>query len=466
MIDRREIIDTATALGLAPHVIEKDYVLGWMLSGIYRHEALAGDWIFKGGTCLKKCFFETYRFSEDLDFTLTDQAHISEEFLKLVFAEIGAQIYEETGIEFPPDFQDFEIFDNPRGNPSCQGKISYRGPVSPRGNNMPRIKLDLTADELVVLPAAQTPIFHPYSDAPDGGIVVGSYAYEEAFGEKVRALAERTRPRDLYDVINLFRHADARPSASVLLDVLRQKCQFKGIGVPTLIDLETHKPDLEGAWDAMLAHQLPALPPVDSFWDVLPDFFTWLEGGTAPEVPASYEVKAGEEIIRERTLRLPVSGQAQSYLEIIRFSAANRLCVDLDYLGSTRRIEPYSLRRTSEDNIILHSHNIDKDEHRGYRVDRIQGARTTNQTFVPRHEIELTPEGPVRVAPSTARQSSGLGGGYGSITRTRTPRRTRARRSSVSSFGPTYVYECSYCGKRFNRKKQTTTLNAHKDKNG
>lgn len=25
--------------------------------------------IFKGGTCLRKCYFEDYRFSEDLDFT-------------------------------------------------------------------------------------------------------------------------------------------------------------------------------------------------------------------------------------------------------------------------------------------------------------------------------------------------------------------------------------------------------------
>ena len=60
MIDKREIIDIATATGLNPHVIEKDYVLGWMLWGINGHAALTGNWIFKGGTCLKKCFFETY----------------------------------------------------------------------------------------------------------------------------------------------------------------------------------------------------------------------------------------------------------------------------------------------------------------------------------------------------------------------------------------------------------------------
>ncbi len=74
MIDKREILETASALRLLPHVVEKDYVLGWLLAGINAHPALATSWVFKGGTCLKKCYFETYRFSEDLDFTLRDVA--------------------------------------------------------------------------------------------------------------------------------------------------------------------------------------------------------------------------------------------------------------------------------------------------------------------------------------------------------------------------------------------------------
>ncbi len=53
-------------------------------------------------------------------------------------------------------------------------------------------------------------------------------------------------------------------------------------------------------------------------------------------------------VIRERTLQLPLGGSAQSHLEVIRFGAANRLCIDLDYQGVIRRIEPYSLRRTQE----------------------------------------------------------------------------------------------------------------------
>ena len=130
MIDRREIREIAEQTSLTPHVVEKDYVLGWVLAGIYAHEELAESWLFKGGTCLKKCFFETYRFSEDLDFTLRNEAHIDEGFLKRVFGEVGAWIYDETGIEVPADQQEFDIYRNPRGTISCQGKISYKGPVS------------------------------------------------------------------------------------------------------------------------------------------------------------------------------------------------------------------------------------------------------------------------------------------------------------------------------------------------
>jgi hypothetical protein len=34
---------------------------------------------------------------------------------------------------------------------------------------------------------------------------------------------------DLYDVVNLYRHADSRPTATGLLDVLRQKCPLSRV---------------------------------------------------------------------------------------------------------------------------------------------------------------------------------------------------------------------------------------------
>jgi predicted nucleotidyltransferase component of viral defense system len=62
MIDKREILEATSSFSLGlPSIVEKDYVLGWILAGINAHEELANSWVFKGGTSLKKCYFENYR---------------------------------------------------------------------------------------------------------------------------------------------------------------------------------------------------------------------------------------------------------------------------------------------------------------------------------------------------------------------------------------------------------------------
>src|ERR1700726_4652907 len=114
MIDRREIIEAASSFSLLPSIVEKDYVLGWILAGIYAHEELAESWVFKGGTCLKKCYFETYRFSEDLDFTLLDGSHLDEHFLRPVLQDVVGWVTEQSGLTIPPDQLAFDIYTNPK----------------------------------------------------------------------------------------------------------------------------------------------------------------------------------------------------------------------------------------------------------------------------------------------------------------------------------------------------------------
>jgi predicted DNA-binding transcriptional regulator YafY len=82
---------------------------------------------------------------------------------------------------------------------------------------------------------------------------------------------------------------------------------------------------------------------------------------------------AGEVAVRTRVLPMAVPLPSRSTLEIIRFAAANHLCVDLTYDHSVRRIEPYSLRQTAEGYFVLHAIRSDSGEHRSYRVDRMQG---------------------------------------------------------------------------------------------
>ncbi len=143
-------MDFSREFGLAPNVIEKDYALGWVLAGIANAEGLSTAWVFKGGTALKKCFFETYRFSEDLDFTVTDEKYLDLDSLTEIFRKIADWVYEQAGLEIPRDTIRFESYTNPRGKTSVQGRIGYRGPLKP-GGDLPRIRFDLTKDELVVL---------------------------------------------------------------------------------------------------------------------------------------------------------------------------------------------------------------------------------------------------------------------------------------------------------------------------
>lgn len=223
--------------------------------------------------------------------------------------------------------------------------------------------------------------------------------------------------------------------------------------MPVLTDLESHKESLEGSWANMLGHQLPNLPPVESYWSELPAIFEWIERGQEPVIPTAYPLNPGETTFRERPGRVLTVRQGAQHIEVIRFAAANRLCVELDYDHKTRIIEPYSLRKTLDGNIILHATRTDNNQHRSYRVDRIQGARVTNKVYTPRYEIELTPAGPVVLPPTTVNVHRTSG-------KTRSPRGT-----SHTNFGPKYIFECPYCQKKFTRSKNNPTLQKHNDKN-
>ncbi len=50
MISRQENSELAREFGLDPNVVEKDYVLGWLLASIFNHPALLhAAWVFKDG---------------------------------------------------------------------------------------------------------------------------------------------------------------------------------------------------------------------------------------------------------------------------------------------------------------------------------------------------------------------------------------------------------------------------------
>ena len=72
MIPREEISRLSYRLQMNELIIEKDYVLTWLLLSI-ADSKLFPILIFKGGTALKRIYFPNYRYSEDLDFTLLEK---------------------------------------------------------------------------------------------------------------------------------------------------------------------------------------------------------------------------------------------------------------------------------------------------------------------------------------------------------------------------------------------------------
>ena len=74
MISADQIKRIAREERLAVGVVEKDYVLTWLLKGIYLvNSDLRDNFVLKGGTAIRKAYFpQTWRFSEDLDFTVVE----------------------------------------------------------------------------------------------------------------------------------------------------------------------------------------------------------------------------------------------------------------------------------------------------------------------------------------------------------------------------------------------------------
>lgn len=117
VIPKPEILEFAKLYSLLPSTVQKDYVLSWVLKGISEN-TLFSTWIFKGGTCLKKCYFETYRFSEDLDFTVPKEHNINIEVINRNLQECTEWIEENTGIQFPQKDWKIEEYENLRGQAS------------------------------------------------------------------------------------------------------------------------------------------------------------------------------------------------------------------------------------------------------------------------------------------------------------------------------------------------------------
>ena len=257
MISGTELRRLAGAWNADFTVVERDYVLSWVLAGLYRRPMLAERLVFKGGTALRKCYFPDYRFSADLDFTL--RASLPPQELRSEIEAACRNIAEETGLYLAP--VDFRVLRDVPGEEAYQGRIEYIGPLGRLGGSQPRVRLDLTIYETLVLPPEHRPVHHPYSDADTLNLTVPVYALEEMLAEKLRAMLRRARARDLYDVWQLLTRYAGALDFERARHVLAEKARFKGFTFHSVADFLTpeNREAWVRSWEASLRRQVFAL---------------------------------------------------------------------------------------------------------------------------------------------------------------------------------------------------------------
>lgn len=252
MIKPGEIQRKANAFGIRDQQIEKDYILSWILLGISKHKQLSSIIIFKGGTVLKKAYFENYRFSEDLDFTLLDD-NIINSLIFSWFNEVFDFIKSEANIPLSI------IDNNEHEDGGINFYISYIGPLGGQGNNK-RVKVDISRNEKMVFNPVLNEIIIQYTDLHKHQLLC--YSLEEVLVEKMRSVMQRMQARDLYDLWYLLENNRIDPS--LYINEFIRKCSHKNLQHTDFSEkLIERIPQYKARWEKSLKDQIKDLPEFD-----------------------------------------------------------------------------------------------------------------------------------------------------------------------------------------------------------
>jgi len=250
LIDKRELLEKARERKLNLGMIEKDYVLGWLLFGFSKTKL-----VFKGGTALSKIYFpEIWRLSEDLDFSFRGN------FDKIEVEEILRFVEQESGIKFKLKSK----YQNPE---YLQLKIQYHALL---GKNW--IKVDVTKEKVIETPA-EKPMKKMYPDYP--GFNVNVMQLEEIFAEKLRALLERKKSRDYYDI---WRMLSLKFDQGRVRKLFLEKCKIKGIEIEKEnIFPENLEDILRSYWEKELSRLVYPIPDLRKAINDLKSKLTFLD---------------------------------------------------------------------------------------------------------------------------------------------------------------------------------------------
>lgn len=277
MIKQKEIIEISENKRLKTSTIDKDWVLGHFLNAMYSFKEVKENFVFKGGTALKKCYFTDYRFSEDLDFTLLDSNFVVDSnFLQKIIKKATGN----SGVKFHLFKQKFQ-----KSEDEEQGyeiKLKYWG-ADHKPNKAPLppdrwltlIKLDINFTEKLLTEPTQKGIIHEYSDKDIISQIIPVYSLSEVISEKLRSLIQRNRPRDIYDIWNIADYFSEQ-EYSHIKKLLLEKAEDKNIVISNVSDLVNAEKARKNkrAWQSSLGGHLPLgeLPEFDLVYNKIKQF--------------------------------------------------------------------------------------------------------------------------------------------------------------------------------------------------
>jgi len=266
---RLRLEEARKRLRLPWEVLERDYLLSWILAGITQVEILRNSLVFKGGTALKKCYFGDYRFSEDLDFTGVKSTptgtamesavrEACESAVKLLDPYAPVEIISERHTERDPHPGSQEAFD-----------IRARFPWHREPHT--RVMIEVALDEKLLRPPLRRPILHDYGEPVNSEIT--TYSLEEIVAEKLRAILQharalenrgwvRSRARDYYDLWRILGASPTRLDVSNFEALLREKCATRNVSFsgPDSFFPEAMLAHVEKTWAQWLGPLVPDLP--------------------------------------------------------------------------------------------------------------------------------------------------------------------------------------------------------------
>lgn len=257
MLDLNTIKEISAQRGVSEVIIEKDYVLDWLLWGLAQIQNMRANLIFKGATSLHKMYFSDWRFSEDLDFTTLK--NLTEDEIKEMMPEYCKVIQDRSGIVLV--FKEIKSTGEKENEMwSFEVKIEYVGPRKQESGSKSVVKLHITNNEPLLLEPHLKTLLSPWADV-EKDFSIFAYSLEEIMAEKLRTvLHQRCFARDVYDLWRLIREYKSFVNIPIALDIYFKKCRHRNIapGIPD--NLKERIDRLKEHWNRGLKYLLKDAP--------------------------------------------------------------------------------------------------------------------------------------------------------------------------------------------------------------